>query len=504
VDNERCERFAWKDANFVLDDPHMICVTLGNEETHINGAKRIADSHRPEVGFHTRQAFHDSAKRGELLVALEKDDVVGFVRFRHREDRRTTLYEIATAPSHRRSGIGKALIEALVRQCQTAGSPKILLKCPVDLDANNFYKRIGFRRHGSRSILGKDRRLFVWVLPVLLHRKLTFVASLTASTNDLCQMVDLWEQIGPTERPFEKCIITPLFIDPGALKWVKHMHQNWGIRVMFDSGGFFVQQGKIRYEDLFFHLMDFYLRNEWGDTYILPDFVPTSRSTPAEVTERVQVTIAEGIKFYNRLPNHIRTKALGVLQGHQPEHLRDCLIAFLDEGIKHVGFGSFDTSGVNAEINLITERARARLAVVQQLTHKYLRHGRSRFLPYFHLLGVGTPRLLPEFPSLMATSFDSSGWLRTAGFGNIYLPFESRRNVAHGGSALSLGIGLSAKSYYALAEQRGHSCPFCDNFRQLQSNRFYRMWHNAIVFNEMTELINSDSYNAKTQLNQNL
>jgi hypothetical protein len=160
-----------------------------------------------------------------------------------------------------------------------------------------------------------------------------------------------------------------------------------------------------------------------------------------------------------------------------------------------LGFGSFDTSGVNAEINLITERARARLAFVQQLMRHYLNLRRATVLPQFHLFGVSTPRVLPQFTSLMATSFDSSGWLRTAGFGNVYLPFASRRNVTHGGSAISLGIGLSAKSFYAMVEQMGHNCPFCDDFRKLQSNRFYRMWHNTIVFGEMTELVNSGFLN---------
>jgi hypothetical protein len=303
-------------------------------------------------------------------------------------------------------------------------------------------------------------------------------------------IVRLWEQHGPALRPFEKCIITPLFIDPGALSAIKHMHQNWGVCVVFDSGGFFVQQGKIHYDQLFFRLMDFYRQNAWADAYVLPDFVPTSRSTPEEITERVQVTIAEGIKFYNRMPDHARAKALAVLQGHQPQHLRDCLTAFLDEGIDYLGFGSFDTAGVNAEINLITQRTRRRLAFVQQLMRYYLTRRYDAFVPKFHLFGVSSPRVLPEFASFMVTSFDSSGWLRTAGFGNIYLPFATRRNVAHKGSAISLGTGLSAKSFYAMAEQLRHCCPFCDDFYQLQRNRFYRMWHNAIVFKEMAEIVN--------------
>jgi hypothetical protein len=261
--------------------------------------------------------------------------------------------------------------------------------------------------------------------------------------------------------------------------------------VVFDSGGFFVQQEKIHYDQLFFDLMRFYEANDWAETYVLPDFVPTSRSTPAEVEERVQVTIGEGIKFYKRLPNALRSRVLGVLQGHQPRHLRGCFEAFLDEGIVHFGFGSFDTTGRNSEINLLTDSARRRLGFVRDLLRQLCVTSRRGSLPSLHLFGVSSPRAISDFTALRATSYDSSGWLRTAGFGNVYLPFATRRNITHGGSALSLGTGQSAATYYALAERLEHSCPFCSNFRRLQADRFARMWHNAIVFREMTERINA-------------
>lgn len=178
---------------------------------------------------------------------------------------------------------------------------------------------------------------------------------------------------------------------------------------------------------------------------------------------------------------------MGVIQGHQSEQLKNCFKAFEEQGIKHLGFGSFDTSGKNSEINLITAQARARLQFVRNLIEPV----RSR--PSLHLFGVSSPRILPEFPSIFATSYDSSGWLRTAGYGNVYLPFMSRKNVSHGGSGISLGAGQTAQEFYAQAEKTGHKCPFCSDFQRLQKDRFVRMWHNALVFSEMTEHLNSDS-----------
>jgi queuine/archaeosine tRNA-ribosyltransferase len=108
-----------------------------------------------------------------------------------------------------------------------------------------------------------------------------------------------------------------------------------------------------------------------------------------------------------------------------------------------------------------------------------------------HLFGVGSPNFVARFAGYGTNSFDSSGWMRTAGYGNVYLPFRGRRNVTHGASAVTCGPGLSAREFYALCEQTGHDCPFCADYRRLQTNRYARMWHNALVFGEMTRDINA-------------
>ena len=116
--------------------------------------------------------------------------------------------------------------------------------------------------------------------------------------------------------------------------------------------------------------------------------------------------------------------------------------------------------------------------------------GKIVSLPNLHLFGVSSPNIINKFKGYLATSFDSSGWQRTAGFGNVYLPFIGRRNVSHKSTALTINKGMSAKKFYAECERTGHSCPFCENFPRLQEDRLVRMWHNAIVFRDMMETIN--------------
>ena len=186
----------------------------------------------------------------------------------------------------------------------------------------------------------------------------------------------------------------------------------------------------------------------------------------------------------------LRPRSLGVLQGHNASHLKFCLDTYLANGVPHLGFGSFDTGGVNAEINLFTAQSSQRLEVLRDLLEGPYLRGEQDVLPSLHLFGVSSPALMAKFPRFLATSFDSSGWMRTAGYGNVYLPFQSRRNVTHGASALSCGTGLSAAAFYTACAESGHECPFCRDFDRIRRDRYARMLHNAIVFREMTARLN--------------
>lgn len=476
--------------NKVEQVPCMQVERASHDEATISAIKQIADAHREELGFHARQTFVESIAKGELFVAKIEGHVCGFVRFHHRRDMATTLYEIAIENIHRGVGVGRELVNRLREDCERVGSRRIKLSCPVELPANNFYRELGFRRAAQRSRAGRSRPLYEWEFAVRPVRPLTFVASLTASAHDLDLMIRMWEAEGDKASPFARCIITPLFSEPRSFEFVRYMHEQWKVEVMFDSGGFFVQQEKIKYDDLFARLLEFYEQHDWAQVYVLPDYVPTSRQTSSEVDERVYVTAAEGVKFLKRMPIDLRARALGVLQGHTPQHLAHCLEAFAGCGMKRIGFGSFDTTGTNAEINILTGDSAKRLMFVREWLDSAFQQNQLEQLPDLHLFGISSPNDVRTYSGYLATSFDSSGWMRTAGFGNVYLPFQGRRNVTHGGSSLLSGVGLTAAEFYVECERTKHECVFCRDFKRLQRDRFARMWHNAIVFDEMTTEIN--------------
>ena len=475
---------------FDIQTMSTIAIVSASDFSVVDAIKRIADHSRAELGFHTRQAYVDSLNKGELLIAKRDADVVGFARYHHRRDHRTTLYEIAVTPNIRGKGVGRRLVDALIAECQRVSSRCLRLTCPVELPANRFYEAMGFIRSAGRSRPGKNRPLYEWELPVLPHRKITFVASLTSVPTDLKQLIQLWEREGPTRKPFDRCIITPLFIARKSFEYVQYMHEHWGIEVIFDSGGFYVQQEKISYDELFSRLLDFYVKHKWATAYVLPDFVPTSRHSPDEVTERVYVTAAESVRFLGRLPADLQSRCIGVLQGHTPQHLKHCFDAYIGGGLENIGFGSFDTTGLNAEINLLTTDTESRLVFVRDLIRRNFLDGKVSSPPDLHLFGVSSPNIINQFKNYLATSFDSCGWQRTAGFGNVYLPFMGRRNVSHMSTALTINKGMTAKEFYAECERTEHACPFCQDFPRLQKDRLVRMWHNAIVFCDMMKEIN--------------
>lgn len=78
-------------------------------------------------------ALFESAQRGELLL-IEG----GFCHWHLRRDGQLTIREIIAT----RRGAGR---EMLNRLRQTPGARTIVAKCPVALEANGWYARVGFR-----------------------------------------------------------------------------------------------------------------------------------------------------------------------------------------------------------------------------------------------------------------------------------------------------------------------------------------------------------------------
>ena len=97
------------------------------------------------------ETLYESAQRGELLLIDG-----GFCHWHLRRDGQLTIKEIIGT----RRGAGSTMLDTLKL---TVGAISIFAKCPVDLPANDWYKRRGFFCEG-RETTPNGRQLKLWRL----------------------------------------------------------------------------------------------------------------------------------------------------------------------------------------------------------------------------------------------------------------------------------------------------------------------------------------------------
>jgi len=127
--------------------------------------KLLVDQHKLELGFVVRAALMRSINSSEVMVAIsENEKIVGFVHYRHRKDGQTTLYNILVRHDFQGHGVGERLVAELAKEAVVRSQKMILLKCPVELKANDFYRKLGFTLEGTLD--GKKRPLNVWRIDI--------------------------------------------------------------------------------------------------------------------------------------------------------------------------------------------------------------------------------------------------------------------------------------------------------------------------------------------------
>jgi hypothetical protein len=200
-----------------------------------------------------------------------------------------------------------------------------------------------------------------------------FVMSLTWSASEIRKAAQLWEEKGDDRNPFAHILVSPLFAGPSIIKEIRELKERWNSQIYFDSGGYYVQQGRISYPALRERLYEYYMKpeNQWADYYVLPDHVPTSTDSEQEVQSKVYETCTVATQFFHQLPSALQERALPVIQGHTAQQIYTCVETYARLSTPQVGFGSFGTSGATNSINMMTNTS------YQMLTH--VRNSRWHF-----------------------------------------------------------------------------------------------------------------------------
>lgn len=306
-----------------------------------------------------------------------------------------------------------------------------------------------------------------------------FVVSVTMNASDLRQAIRLWDASGDPRNPFAYVLVSPLFAQPATLRVVREeLKEKRGAQVYFDSGGYYVQQGYLTYQDLYERLLEFYTANRWADWYVLPDWVPTSQDDPEMVEKKVLATITVAKLFYGELPDLLKERVLPVAHAHNMDHIIICMETYRLFNTGSIGFGSFGTSGSTNGINLITKQSVEILRALVRIAKENGLH--------VHVFGVGTPPILYLFKQIGISSFDSMAWMKAAGYGNVFLPLTRGYMATYRVAGRS---HIHREQFELLKTLTGHHCYFCEDFSVLTSNRMYRAMHNLASMLDTLDLL---------------
>lgn len=314
---------------------------------------------------------------------------------------------------------------------------------------------------------------------------LEFVATMTTCPSKIRKICHNIRLASLPINPLKCVLITPLFASIQSLDLVREM-ADAGSCVMFDSGGYYVQTGRLSYDELFYPLLAAYETHRWASLYVLPDYVPTSRDHPEVVTEKVRQTIRTSKLFFEELPDELKPRAMPVVHGRTVRQVDECLEAYFTLGVRQIGFGSFGTIGSKNEVNVATRGAVDLARYVIRIAHQ---HGVR-----VHLFGLGVPAITAMLKGIQADSFDSSSWRKAAGFGQVFLPFMRAYNITYKTDVSELQRGITDENFRQLKALTGHDCALCRDISRLREDEIYRATHNLIVLAESVEIVNGKDF----------
>lgn len=132
----------------------MIKILEPDEEEKIDYIYKLFGKYDDELGFVPKPLIREEAIKGRVLY-IEEDKIASACIFSLRKDKIIVIYDIVTDKEYRGKGHAKEIIKFLSR------NHLVELKCPIDNQSNEFYKKIGFKL--KQTVKGRKRDLNIWV-----------------------------------------------------------------------------------------------------------------------------------------------------------------------------------------------------------------------------------------------------------------------------------------------------------------------------------------------------
>ncbi len=124
----------------ILSKPEEVAV-------YVDQARAASDTDKDSLGFLPEQAYKEAADQGKLLIAVipQAGDMVFAGHLLHGGVfPQARIFQVFCVPLFRRKGIGRRLVEAIVRRAESLQFMSIVAKVADDLAANQFWQRLSF------------------------------------------------------------------------------------------------------------------------------------------------------------------------------------------------------------------------------------------------------------------------------------------------------------------------------------------------------------------------
>ena len=131
--------------------PRRILQTLDDVEPYVPVVQALADRNRESFGFLPGNAYAEAASKGRLWIvpAASKEPGIGSYLLFGGHGARLRVFQIYTAPDHRRRGLAEDLLDELTRFGTRNHDNFITARVAADLPANRFWTSRGFSLVGQ-------------------------------------------------------------------------------------------------------------------------------------------------------------------------------------------------------------------------------------------------------------------------------------------------------------------------------------------------------------------
>lgn len=140
--------------------PHVTSVTTaaGGDLPFLVSLQK---AHAAALGFLPRQALREKIRLGRVMLARAAGARAAFLHHGSLARREVRVFQLAVTDASRRTGVGRALVDEFLRRAAAAGAAGASLRCLSFLDANRFWRAVGFDLHATEP--GAKGTLNVWV-----------------------------------------------------------------------------------------------------------------------------------------------------------------------------------------------------------------------------------------------------------------------------------------------------------------------------------------------------